>query len=66
MPLATLLVRPLVAACLLSFAGNLQYGFFESIWSLYVADRGGSDVAIGLYFNTFAVAPLVAGFEFLG
>lgn len=55
-PLATLLARPLVAACLLAFAGHLQYGFFESIWSLYLADRGGSDVAIGLSFSTFAVA----------
>jgi MFS family permease len=57
-PLAALVVRPLVAAFLLAFAGQLQYGFFESIWGLYVADRGGSDFAIGLSFSTFAVANL--------
>jgi MFS transporter, DHA1 family, multidrug resistance protein len=55
-PLSALLVRPLIAACLLAFAGHLQYGFFESIWSLYLADLGGSDFAIGLSFSTFAVA----------
>jgi MFS family permease len=57
-PLAALFVRPLIAAFLLAFAGHLQYGFFESIWGLYVADRGGSDFAIGLSFSTFAVANL--------
>jgi MFS family permease len=57
-PLSALLVRPLVAAFLLGFAGHLQYGFFESIWALYVADRGGGDVAIGLSFSTFAIANL--------
>ena len=56
MPLSAMLVRPLVGAFLLAFAGHLQYGFFESIWALYVADRGGSDLAIGLSFSTFAVA----------
>ena len=39
-PLSALLVRPLVAAFLLGFAGHIQFGFFESIWGLYVADRG--------------------------
>ena len=58
MPLSALFVRPLIAAFLLAFAGHLQYGFFESIWGLYVADRGGSDLAIGLSFSTFAVANL--------
>jgi MFS family permease len=57
-PLAALLVRPLVGAILLAFAGQLQYGFFESIWGLYVADRGGGDLAIGLAFSTFAIANL--------
>jgi MFS family permease len=57
-PLASLLVRPLVAAFLLAFAGHIQYGFFESIWALYVADRGGGDVAIGLSFSAFAIANL--------
>lgn len=57
-PLAALFVRPLIAAFLLAFAGQLQYGFFESIWGLYVADKGGSDFAIGLSFSTFAVANL--------
>jgi MFS family permease len=57
-PLAALFVRPLIGAFLLAFAGHIQYGFFESIWGLYVADRGGSDVAIGLSFSTFAVANL--------
>jgi MFS family permease len=57
-PLSSLFVRPLVAAFLLGFAGHIQYGFFESIWALYVADRGGGNVAIGLSFSTFAVANL--------
>jgi MFS family permease len=57
-PLAAFFVRPLIAAFLLAFAGQLQYGFFESIWGLYVADRGGSDLVIGLSFSTFAVANL--------
>jgi MFS family permease len=57
-PLAALFVRPLIGAFLLAFAGHLQYGFFESIWGLYVADRGGSDLMIGLSFSTFAVANL--------
>jgi MFS family permease len=57
-PLSALLVRPLVAAFVLGFAGHIQYGFFESIWGLYVADRGGNDLMVGLSFSTFAVANL--------
>jgi MFS family permease len=57
-PLSALLVRPLVAAFLLGFAGHIQYGFFESIWGLYVADRGGNNVVIGLSYSTFAIANL--------
>jgi MFS family permease len=34
----------------------VQYGFFESIWALYVADRGANALAIGLSFSTFAIA----------
>jgi MFS family permease len=58
-PLALLFVRPLLGAFILAFVGHLQYGFFESIWGLYVADLGGSDLAIGLSFSTFAVANLL-------
>src|SRR4051812_3115853 len=57
--LAILFVRPLLGAFLLAFVGHLQYGFFESIWGLYIADLGGSDLAIGLAFSTFAVANLL-------
>jgi MFS family permease len=57
-PLSALLLRPLVAAFVLGFAGHIQYGFFESIWGLYVADRGGNDLMIGLSFSTFAIANL--------
>jgi MFS family permease len=55
-PLSALFVRPLIGAFLLAFAGHLQYGFFESIWGLYVADLGGSDLIVGLSFSTFAIA----------
>jgi MFS family permease len=57
-PLSALLVRPLIGAFLLAFAGHIQYGFFESIWGLYVADRGGNDFLVGLSFSTVAVANL--------
>ncbi len=57
-PLAALLVRPLIGAFLLAFAGHIQFGFFESIWGLYVTDRGGNDFLVGLSFSTFAVANL--------
>jgi MFS family permease len=57
-PLVSLFVRPLIGAFLLAFAGHIQYGFFESIWGLYVADRGGNDFLVGLSFSAFAVANL--------
>jgi MFS family permease len=58
-PLSALFVRPLIGAFLLAFAGHLQYGFFESIWGLYVSDLGGSDLIVGLSFSTFAIANMV-------
>jgi MFS family permease len=57
-PFSALLARPLIAAFVLGFAGHIQYGFFESIWGLYVSDRGGNDLIVGLSFSTFAVANL--------
>ncbi len=41
-PLAALFVRPLIGAFLLAFAGHIQFGFFESIWGLYVPTAAGT------------------------
>lgn len=58
-PLAALLTRPLLGAFLLAFVGHFPMGFIESIWALYVLDRGGSELVVGISFSTIAISKLV-------
>mgnify|MGYP001331277524 CR=1 FL=1 len=58
-PFSSLLTRPLIGAFLLAFAGQFQTGLFSGIWSIYLADRGASDLAIGLSYSTYSIAFMV-------
>jgi MFS family permease len=58
-PLAALLTRPLLGAFLLAFIGHFPMGFIESIWALYVLDRGGSELVVGISFSAIAISKLV-------
>ena len=58
-PFSSLLTRPLIGAFLLAFAGQFQTGLFSGIWSIYLADRGASDLTIGLSYSTYSIAFMV-------
>ena len=58
-PLSALLTRPLLGAFLLAFVGHFPMGFIESIWALYVLDRGGSELVVGISFSAIAISKLV-------
>ncbi len=63
-PLTGTFTRPLVLAYLLRGALAMPGGAVVAVWSLYMLDRGGSLVLLGLSFTAFAVpsillAPLV-------
>jgi MFS family permease len=57
-PFSAILTRPLIVAFLLAFVANIQLGLVESIWSLFISDRGGSDLIVGVSFSTIALARL--------
>lgn len=56
LPLSAALGRALIGAFLLAFASNIPVGIVESIWALYIADKGGSDLLVGISFTTIAIA----------
>ena len=56
MPFSALFNRALIGAFLLAFVSNVPLGLVESIWALFIADKGGSDLMVGVSFSTIAIA----------
>lgn len=59
LPLSALFNRALIGAFLLAFVSNVPLGLVESIWALFIADKGGSDLMVGVSFSTIAIARMV-------
>lgn len=56
---ATLRNRFLAAAVLINLAGYFGGGLYETIWALFVTDRGGSVELIGVSFAVFGLTTIV-------
>ena len=57
--LAAVLAPSLVGAYLLGAAIQVPGGLATAIWSIYVADLGGSDIVVGITYSTFSVPLLL-------
>ncbi|MEO8207522.1 MAG: MFS transporter [Chloroflexota bacterium] len=51
--------RFILAAILVNLAGYFGGGLYETIWALFVTDRGGSVTLIGLTFATFGLTTIL-------
>lgn len=58
-PFRALLVAPLIGAFILAFGSQFQMGLFSGIWSIYLADLGAGDMAIGMSFSAYSIAYLL-------
>jgi DHA1 family multidrug resistance protein-like MFS transporter len=62
-PLRELLSVPIVAFVVIAFTGNLAFGTYEVVWSIYLRDLGASMSYVGFTWVAFSVPML---FSFLG
>jgi DHA1 family multidrug resistance protein-like MFS transporter len=62
-PLRQLLTPPIIAFIVVAFTGNLAFGTYEVVWSIYLRDLGASMSFVGYTWVAFSVPML---FSFLG